>query len=91
MINYLSVLIGFLAGVFLTALFMEFRHHIHALEERLSLMERAKQKRLNYVSLEEIEHAMAALDVMDRELEFKRSVLDNAKAHLAKAHNPEKG
>jgi len=60
------------------------------LDERVKRMEDAGQKRINYKTLEALEDAFAALDVMDREIEFDKSLIANMRAHLFKARNPQK-
>jgi len=58
---------------------------VHALEQSLSKMEQANKLRLPYKAFEEIMNGMAALDVRDREVEFEKTVLDNARAHFSNA------
>ncbi len=58
------------------------------LDERVRKLEEARQKRINYESLEEIDNAFAALIVVEREIEIKRIALDNLREHLLRARNP---
>ena len=60
------------------------------LNERVQTMADAGRKRINYQTLEALEDLCAALDVMDRELEFDKSLIANARAHAFKARNPQK-
>lgn len=60
------------------------------LDERLVKMEQAQQKRINYQSLEEIEHAMTALMVLQEDLKTRSNMIENAIEHLSKAHTPKK-
>lgn len=55
------------------------------LEKRVTDLEQANRQRLPYKSFEEILNGMAALDVLERETEFKTNVIQNAKAHFSKA------
>lgn len=72
------------------AVYVEFRGKLHNLDERVRKLEEAKQKRINYESLIELENAIAAYDVLAREIEIKQNVLDNLREHLFKARNPGK-
>lgn len=58
------------------------------LESTNEKLSEANPKRINYKTLEELEHLWVALDVMEREIDFDKSLIDNAKAHLFKARNP---
>lgn len=55
------------------------------LEKRVDDLEKANRQRLPYKSFEEILNGMAALDVLERETDFKQNVIANAKAHFSKA------
>lgn len=78
------VLIAFSAGM----LYRDLRHTtqtLKALVERVEKLEGANKQRLPYRSQEEILDAMAALDALQHELNFKNNLVDNAKAHLTKS------
>lgn len=61
---------------------------VFELDERVKKMEEAGQKRINYRSLEEIEHAMSEMMMlrMDKQTEIDR--IDNIMGHMSKAHTP---
>ncbi len=69
-------------------LYQENARRMRALEARITKLEEAKQKRINYESLEEIDNAFAALIIVEREIEIKRIALDNLREHLLRARNP---
>lgn len=54
-------------------------------EDRMAKLEAANRRRMPYAAYEEVLNAMAALDVHEREIDFEKSIMENAKAHLAKA------
>jgi hypothetical protein len=58
---------------------------ITELTRRVRELEKANVQRLPYKSFEEILNGMAALDILERESEFKRDVIANAKAHFTNA------
>lgn len=58
---------------------------VNGLEKRIADLEKANLQRLPYPAFEEILNGMAALDVLERESEFKQDVIKNAKAHFANA------
>ncbi len=84
----LSAFLGLVALLCAVAIYSEFRGRLNCLDARVRRLEEAKQKRINYESLEELENAIAAFDVLEREIEFKRTVLDNLREHLLRARNP---
>ncbi len=55
------------------------------LEKRVEKLELAGKQRLPGRSYEEILDAMAALDALEHEEQFKNDLRQNAKAHLIKA------
>lgn len=55
------------------------------LTKRVRNLEQANPHRLPYRSFEEILNGMAALEVLEREAEFKSDVIQNAKAHFTNA------
>jgi hypothetical protein len=60
-------------------------NHMARMEERITRLEQASKHRLPYKAFEEILNGMAALDVRDREVEFEKSLLDNARTHFTNA------
>lgn len=58
---------------------------ITELTKRIRALEQANLQRLPYKSFEEILNGMAALEVLEREAEFKTDVIANAKAHFVNA------
>jgi hypothetical protein len=86
--NALLLLFGVIAVFSAGYLYKEYRDRMKALETRVKKLEEAGQKRINYSSLTEIEHAMSGLVVLREELNFKTSIVDNIIAHLSKAHTP---
>jgi hypothetical protein len=58
---------------------------IEDLRKRVRSLEQANLQRLPYPAFEEILNGMAALDVLERESEFKQDVIKNAKAHFSNA------
>ena len=65
--------------------YMGTKSKVESLEERMKKLEEANRKRMPYAAYEELLNAMAALDVHEREIDFEKSVMENAKAHLTKA------
>lgn len=63
---------------------------IKQLEERISKLETANHKRINYTSLEDLENAMTALMILREDLSIRSNIVENAMAHLAKVHTPTK-
>lgn len=86
----LGTFLGLVTLLCAVAIYTEFRYKLNSLDARVRKLEEAKQKRINYESLESLENAIAAFDVLAREIEIKQSVLDNLKEHLFKARNPGK-
>jgi hypothetical protein len=58
---------------------------ISDLRKRVLDLEKANIQRLPYKSFEEILNGMAALEVLERETDFKKDVIQNAKAHFTSA------
>jgi hypothetical protein len=58
---------------------------ITELTKRVRDLEQANLQRLPYKSFEEILNGMAALEILEREAEFKTDVIQNAKAHFVNA------
>lgn len=52
------------------------------LETRVTKLEDANRKRMPYASAESILDAMAALDALAAEENFKQTLIENARAHL---------
>lgn len=53
------------------------------------LQDKAKKpSSLPYQTRDELEHAMAALIILDSELDFKKSLVENVAAHIKNARNP---
>jgi len=65
--------------------YMNIKRTVDSHEERMKKLEEANRKRMPYAAYEELLNAMAALDVHEREIDFEKSIMENAKAHLAKA------
>lgn len=65
--------------------YREFQRKMHELDERIKKLESATPKRMPHASQEEILDGMAALEVLMREFTFGVDVVENAKAHFAKA------
>lgn len=84
----LAIFLGIVALLCATVLYMDIRSKLTCLDARVRKLEEAKQKRLNYESLEEIDNAFAALLVVEREIEIKENALENLRAHLLRARNP---
>jgi hypothetical protein len=88
MTDLVAVFFGVVALLCAAAIYSEFRGRLNRLDERVRKLEDAKQKRINYESLEEIDNAFAALIVVEREIEIKKNALDNLREHLVRARNP---
>jgi len=58
---------------------------ISELTRRVRDLEKANLLRLPYKSFDEILNGMAALEILEREANFKQDVIANAKAHFTKA------
>ena len=65
--------------------YINIKRTVDSHEERMKKLEEANRKRMPYAAYEELLNAMAALDVHEREIDFEKSVMENAKAHLTKA------
>lgn len=61
---------------------------VHALELTNKRLSEANPKRINYETLRALEDADAALDVMEREIDFDKSLITNTRAHVQRARNP---
>jgi hypothetical protein len=76
---------GLAAGAAMMALYK----HVLALEERIKDLEEASKKHLPYRTADRIEDATAAILKAAREIDFDKSLLENALSHLQKARNNE--
>lgn len=80
--NAFIATLGLLVGVLVTSLLFEWR----AMRKRIAELEKASDKRhLPYAAAEEIENAALAIDLLMDDLEFKRSLLQNALGHIQNA------
>lgn len=80
----LALALSFLAGLVIASL----RHEWQNMRKRIAELEQASNKRhVPYAVAEEIEDATAAILLAVSEIEFKKSVLDNALEHLHNARN----
>ena len=84
------ILLGVAVGGCLVGLYLDFRYRLKDMEKRLAKLEADLPKRLPYKTADAIEDAEAALIKFIREVEFNKSILDNALAHLQHARNPGK-
>ncbi len=84
----MNIFLGVIAILLAALLYQENARRMKALEARIARLEEARQKRINYESLEEIDNAFAALIVVEREIEIKKNALDNLREHLLRARNP---
>ena len=66
------------------------RNEIELLTGRIQKLEQASYKRINHLSLEELENAMAELVVLELEETIKKERIESIRAHLAKVHTPTK-
>lgn len=64
------------------------RRDVCDMKSRIIRLEEASIKRVNYQTLEEIEHAMAELAVLDTEHNLRGSRIASIREHLSKAHTP---
>lgn len=83
-----GVIIGVLGVGLFFVLYQGWRQEMRALNARVRRLEEAGQKRVNYRSLEELEHAMATLAVYRTQHEFEEKLLETVTAHLERAHTP---
>ena len=65
-------------------LYREFKHMNDRLEARITKLEEASKKRVPYRTQEELLDAMAALDAFENEVDLGKTMIVNAKAHIAK-------
>jgi len=79
--NIIAILLGLAV---LGAFYLLYQGH----EKRISRLEDAQQKRINYSSLEEIENAMAELAVLEAETDMRKERIESVRKHLSKAHTP---
>lgn len=88
----LLLLIILLLGVFAVAcaveLYRNLKAEIRDLKERMKKLESANVKRINVSSLEELEHAMAELAVLEMDNDLRGARIASVRTHLAKAHTP---
>ena len=63
----------------------ELSNTIGSLIERISKLEQAKHKRMPYEAYDSTLDAMAALDALEHEEDFRQNLIQNAKAHLIKS------
>jgi hypothetical protein len=82
----IALIITFAAGLAIGKTHSDMRH----LRERIVALEAAQAKHLPYRTADEIENATAALNAMQFDLDFKKSLLDNALAHLLQARGGNK-
>lgn len=76
-----ALFIGLAVGIAATVLWK----YVDDMHKRIERLEKANQLRLPYQAFEEMLDGMAALDVRDREIKFEQAIMDNARAHFAKA------
>jgi len=92
-INFLLTAL-LLAGFTTALLIIEIRKNQNAkikeLELRITKLERASYKRINHLSLEELENALAELAVLEIEESIKQERIGSIRTHLAKVHTPTK-
>ena len=62
-----------------------FEHRTKDLTARVEKLEQANKLRLPHKAFEEILNGMAALDVHEREVDFDKSLITNARAHFTAA------
>lgn len=93
----LTLCFGVAAFILALALYVEIRSKMRnieveqkALNERVKKLEEANPKRINYQSLEEIENAMSELVVLEMEHDLRAERITSIKAHLSRAHTPNK-
>jgi len=89
MSNELEIILVFLAGLIIGGCATGLLATIGRLQDRIRILQEAAQKRLPYRSADEIENAMAALNAIQFDLNFKQDMIDNARTHLAAARNPD--
>lgn len=81
----ISIIVAIIIIICVGLLYAEFRH-IQAdakhLEKRVEKLEQSARQRMPFRSYDEILDAMAALDALEHEENFKRDLIQNAKAHL---------
>ncbi len=88
--SIVPILVGIICGGCVVGLYMDFRHKIIDLAGRVAKLEQSTPKRLPYRTADEIEDAEAALIKFMREIDFDKSVIENALGHLQNARNPER-
>ena len=76
-------LMSFVAGGAVVALWDSHQR----LVKRIAVLEQASKHRLPYRTAEEIEDATAAIVKAMREIDFDKSILENALGHLQNARN----
>lgn len=84
----LTLIILVLSIVCLSLLLREWNRRekqITELTKRVRDLEQANLQRLPYRSFEEILNGMAALEILEREADFKTEVIKNAKEHFSNA------
>lgn len=84
------ILSGFTTALLINEIRKNQNAKIKAMEERIKKLETAGYKRMNHISLEEVEHAISALVALENDLEIRSNMVRNALAHLSKAHTPDK-
>lgn len=91
MANSSTLLIVIIIALSLLCLFLLSREwvrrekQISELTKRIRALEQANLQRLPYKSFEEILNGMAALEILEREADFKQDLIQNAKAHFVNA------
>lgn len=87
-IHYSTIAVIVLSLVCLLLLAREWsrvERKMNELTKRVRDLENANMQRLPYKSFEEILNGMAALEILEREAEFKSDIIANAKAHFTNA------
>lgn len=83
--NHLQLFFGFLAGVSVTALYLDFRQRVRSMDERIKKLEDAQRTRMPYEAMEKFLNGMAALDVLENDVDFGGKVVATAKYWFAQA------
>lgn len=85
--NTIAVLLGLAV---LVAFYLLYQGH----EKRISKLEDAQKKGVNYRTLEDMEHGMAELAVHETEVDMRYHIekgrINNIREYLSKAHTPTK-
>lgn len=79
--SVIILLVG-LCALLLLREYQRSEERLKSMERRIAKLERANKNNLPFRTAEEIEHAKAGLILLQNELDFKQSLVDNISAHL---------